>query len=199
MSDVLLWLALVVLVLGLLGGVALAVNAGRRNTNPDDWAAVLAGATVAACGIAVAIILAVIGLLIRWLGWAALMFALVGLGEARAEEACELGAFGCGHHEMHPQYQGWQNRRGESCCSGQDCRAIRARQDMTGAWWIYIPEFRGTDRDPWIPVPAEAEGPPDRYHDGHSHACTADPANWLRYSTGQPLPVYCFSPSGAKS
>ena len=108
---------------------------------------------------------------------------------------CEYGAFGCGHQENHQQYEGWKTPQGGSCCNGKDCRPIRAKQDMTGTWFIYVPELVGTSHDPWVPVPPAALQAPDKFQDGRSHACTADPANWARYIQFNPyLPVYCFSP-----
>ena len=104
--------------------------------------------------------------------------------KARAQD-CEMGAFGCQHQENHEQYKGWTDNRGGSCCSGEDCRPIRARHEERG-WQIYIPEMRR-----WIDVPQSALMPPDRFNDGRSHACTSKPNNPM-----MPEPkVYCFSPS----
>lgn len=102
---------------------------------------------------------------------------------ARAQD-CQPGAFGCGHHQGHDIYKGWKSGKGVSCCSGQDCRPIRAKQDVNGGWHIYIPEFRQ-----WWPVPASAMLPPDKFGDGRSHACTSDPLGPV-----VPLAVFCFTP-----
>lgn len=112
-----------------------------------------------------------------------------------SSQDCEVGSFGCGHEQMHPEYSDWKQKGSEaSCCHNTDCRPVRARATFDGVWQIYIPEFRR-----WVDVPASAMQEPDRFHDGRSHACTADPTNWLLYSRGAPLPVYCFSPTGTKS
>jgi hypothetical protein len=112
---------------------------------------------------------------------------------------CEYGQFGCGHHENHEEYLKWKTPQGGSCCNGKDCRPVRAKQDHTGAWLIYIPELKDTSHDPWVLVPPAALQSPDRFKDGRSHACTADPANWSRYFQYNPtLPVYCFSPAQVK-
>jgi hypothetical protein len=116
---------------------------------------------------------------------------------ARAEDGCEVGAFGCGHAEMHPQYQGWQNKNGGNCCSGEDCRPVRAMKDEDGYWRIFIPEFKGKSlgdwiRDGWVIVPQSQVDAQDRFHDGRSHACTSPIAG-----LAMPL-IYCFSPAQPK-
>lgn len=115
------------------------------------------------------------------------------LSGSLAAQDCEYGAFGCGHQENHEQYQGWKNGTGGSCCNGKDCRPVRARQEDTGEWSIWVPELRR-----WEKVPFYAVQAPDRFHDGRSHACTADPNNWRIIQTISPLPVYCFSPADPK-
>jgi hypothetical protein len=108
---------------------------------------------------------------------------------AKAQD-CELGAFGCGHAAQHEQYEGWQPKNGKgSCCSGEDCRPVRARAEWDGSWSVYIPEFHR-----WLPVPDYAVGEPDRFGDGRSHVCTSRPM--------PPSPtfhIFCFSPTGSKS
>lgn len=123
---------------------------------------------------------------------AAVLVGIV-LNRARAND-CELGAFGCGHQQQHEQYQGWKDKTGNGCCSGQDCRPVRARLTFEGGWQIFVPEYRA-----WVDVPAKAVGEPDRFKDGRSHACTAEPLNWRRVDPFKPLPVYCLSPTGSKS
>lgn len=128
------------------------------------------------------------------------MLVCMFVAASRAQD-CEVGSFGCGHEQMHEQYKDWNGRKlGPnglgglgSCCSGTDCRPVRARQDMAGNWQIWIPELHR-----WADVPESAMNEPDRFHDGRSHACTADPLNWSRYGTS-PLPIYCFSPAEQKS
>jgi len=102
---------------------------------------------------------------------------------------CELGSFGCLHHEHHGRYKDWQRKGGKgSCCSDEDCRPVRARLEDDG-WVVWIPEFGR-----WIPVPDFAVGEPDRFGDGRSHVCSSKPI------PGMPsLHIYCFSPTGSKS
>lgn len=131
-------------------------------------------------------------------GTIAFLFVLVILlgavvTKAKAED-CEYGAFGCGHQFGHDQYQGWTDKAGASCCSGQDCRPVRARTTFDGDWQIWIPELRR-----WVDVPAKALTAYDRFMDGRSHACTPNPLNWQKIQPSTPLPVYCFSPTGSKS
>lgn len=110
------------------------------------------------------------------------------LASARAQ-ACEFGAFGCGHGEQHHEYKDWRMRNGASCCSGEDCRPVRAILEDDGTWSVYIPEFRR-----WVPVPAYAVGDPDRFGDGRNHVCSSKPV------VGMPgFHIYCFSPTGSKS
>lgn len=54
----------------------------------------------------------------------------------RAQD-CEMGAFGCGHQEQHQHYEGWKDGTGNGCCSGQDCRPVRARLTFDGGWQIF--------------------------------------------------------------
>lgn len=121
------------------------------------------------------------------------LLAIVAFAPKARSEDCPVGAFGCGHAEQHEQYSAWRNKDGGSCCSGTDCRPVRARTTMDGTWQIWIPEWHE-----WADVPARAMNEPDKFKDGRSHGCTADPNNWRRYST-DPLPIYCFSPTGTKS
>jgi hypothetical protein len=145
--------------------------------------------------------------------WAAVVLAIIaaicllvvscgitGLAWAGSGEGCEYGAFGCGHAENHELYKNWNERpifrngvpagRG-SCCSGQDCRPVRANQDVNGNWKIWIPEWRD-----WVKVPPAAVGVHDRFHDGRSHACTSTP---YPDRPGKYLVIYCFSPAEQKS
>lgn len=111
------------------------------------------------------------------------------VGRASAQD-CETGAFGCGHHQNHDQYKDWRRPGGEgSCCSGEDCRPVRARPDGFGGWDIYIPEFRR-----WKAVPPAVIMKPDYFKDGRSHACTGNPKTW----GFEDLPIYCFTPSEVK-
>lgn len=126
--------------------------------------------------------------------WAALAMIFLGLlcllAYAALAQDCEVGTFGCNHHENHDAYKGWTNRQGGSCCNGKDCRPVRAKQDLDGNWLIYIPELKT-----WLQVPPQALLPPDKLKDGRSHACTSLPGNPM-----MPVPViYCFSPTGSKS
>lgn len=105
------------------------------------------------------------------------------------EQPCELGSFGCGHQEQHRGYEGWRTRNGASCCSGEDCRPVRARPEDDGTWSVWIPEFRR-----WLPVPAHVVGPPDRFGDGRSHLCSTKPIPGLSV-----FHIHCFSPTGSKS
>lgn len=117
-------------------------------------------------------------------------------GGSYAQDDCVAGSFGCGHAQMHPQYKDWQQKNGGSCCNNQDCRPIRAKQDWNGNWEIYIPEAKT-----WIPVPQNALQQPDLFHDGRSHACTANPASYVGdsgYGGIYSLPIYCFSPAQLK-
>ena len=104
--------------------------------------------------------------------------------EARGQD-CAPGAFGCNHHQGHDQYKQWKSRNGGSCCSGHDCRPVRAKQDINGDWWAYIPEYRQ-----WIIIPASAMLPPDKLGDGRSHLCSSDPLD----SRLPFLAIYCFTP-----
>jgi hypothetical protein len=119
---------------------------------------------------------------------------------ARAEEDCELGAFGCEHEQNHGQYKGWTDKDGTSCCNGQDCRPVRAQKNDEGYWEIYIPELKGMSQPPnlrrgWVRIPRSMVYAPDRFHDGRSHACTSRPGNPL-----MPVPIiYCFTPAQPKS
>lgn len=127
---------------------------------------------------------------------AALLFAIVLIvgaaisamhNRARAQD-CEVGAFGCGHQKQHHQYEGWRTKTNGSCCSGEDCRPVRARLEDDG-WSVWIPEFGR-----WVPVPAFAVGEPDRFGDGRSHVCSSRPV------IGLPVfHIFCFSPTGSKS
>ena len=127
-------------------------------------------------------------------------FGIAGLAWAGDGDGCEYGAFGCGHAENHDLYKNWNERpiyrngvpagRG-SCCNGQDCRPVRANQDVNGNWKIWIPEWRD-----WVKVPPAAVGAPDRFHDGRSHACTSTP---YPHRPGKYLVIYCFSPAEQKS
>ena len=118
---------------------------------------------------------------------------------ARAEEGCELGAFGCEHEQNHDQYKGWTDMDGVSCCNGQDCRPVRAQKNDDGYWEIYVPELKGMSQPPnlrlgWVRVPQNMVNAPDRFHDGRSHACTSRPGNPLL-----PVPIiYCFTPAQPK-
>ncbi len=112
-------------------------------------------------------------------------------GRVSAQPAdCVVGAYGCGHEENHDQYKDWKQEGGMSCCSGEDCRPVRAKQDADGNWLIWIPELRR-----WDPVPADAMQEPDRFHDGRSHACTSKPTNPM---AGGRVWIYCFSPAQTK-
>ena len=123
-------------------------------------------------------------------------FLAAGLAAAR-DDACDYGAFGCGHAQYHELYKNWNARPvpGSSgkgnCCNGQDCRPVRADQDATGNWSIWIPEWHD-----WVKVPPAAVDTPDRFHDGRSHACTSTP---YRDRPGKYLVIYCFSPAQQKS
>lgn len=101
---------------------------------------------------------------------------------------CETGAFDCGHHENHDQYIDWKTPTGGSCCSGQDCRPVRARATDDG-WEIYVPEYRR-----WKLVPREKVNTPDLFKDGRSHVCTGNPSYW----GFDELPIYCFTPAQIK-
>ncbi len=109
---------------------------------------------------------------------------------AQPADDCVVGAYGCGHEENHDQYKDWKQEGGMSCCSGEDCRPVRAKQDADGNWLIWIPELRR-----WDPVPADAMQEPDRFHDGRSHACTSKPTNPM---AGGRVWIYCFSPAQTK-
>lgn len=105
-------------------------------------------------------------------------------------QECEYGAFGCGHDEQHDQYQGWKPTTGKgSCCNGDDCRPVKARNEDDGSWSVWIPEFRR-----WVPVPAFAVGEPDRFGDGRSHVCSTKPIPAIPV-----FHIFCFSPTGSKS
>lgn len=121
-------------------------------------------------------------------GIALLMGAAIAIKKGRAAD-CEYGAFGCGHHENHLQYEGWKTKTNGSCCNGDDCRPVRARPEDDGTWSVWIPEFRQ-----WIGVPSYAVGEPDRFGDGRSHVCSSRPV------VGLPVfQIFCFSPTGSKS
>lgn len=117
--------------------------------------------------------------------------AVIMLRDNRAHgQDCELGAWGCQHHENHGEYQGWRAKNGGGCCNGEDCRPVRARPDGDGGWSIWVPEFRE-----WLPVPDYAVGAPDKFKDGRSHACTSKPGK----SWPSAFHIFCFSGTGSKS
>ena len=101
-------------------------------------------------------------------------------GRALAQD--HTGEHGVGHAEMHDIYKDWREPTapGVSCCSNQDCRPTRAKQDAEGNWLAW-------DGHKWLRVPHETLLPPDLAHDGRSHLCE---------NSGY---VYCFSPAEPKS
>ncbi len=115
----------------------------------------------------------------------ATLLALTALCATSQAQDCEYGTFGCGHHENHDAYKQWFSPKGASCCSGEDCRPVRARQRIDGDWEIWIPEVRM-----WLLVAPDKLDAPDKFKDGRSHACTSKPGNSM-----MPIPIiYCFSP-----
>src|SRR6266545_4452511 len=98
------------------------------------------------------------GHLAMWFLAALAIGAAVAMCQPAHGQDCEFGAFGCGHQEQHQQYESWKDKTGNGCCSGQDCRPVRARQTFEGGWQIYVPEYRS-----WADVPAKAVGEPDRF------------------------------------
>jgi hypothetical protein len=116
---------------------------------------------------------------------------VAGMLASKASAAdCEVGAFGCGHHELHDKYKEWQRPDvGGSCCNNMDCRAVRARPDGDGGWEIYLPEYRR-----WKAVPRKVTMKPDMFKDGRSHVCTGHPGSW----SFEELPIYCFTPAEVK-
>jgi hypothetical protein len=53
------------------------------------------------------------------LSWALVASVGVVCGLARAEEGCELGAFGCQHEQNHDQYEGWTDMDGCLAATGR--------------------------------------------------------------------------------
>lgn len=95
---------------------------------------------------------------------------------------------------MHDRYRGWTAPYSiKDCCGHQDCRPILSRfNDRIGLYQIWIPEFGR-----WENVPPEVVDKPDKFGDGHAHACTSPPS--LVMNSYNPLfYVFCFSPTGSK-
>src|SRR5215813_13105363 len=83
----------------------------------------------------------------------------------------------------HDIYSGWKTDNGASCCSGSDCRPVRALQDYDGSWVALV--------DGWL-----VQIPPSQLlkipsPDGRSHWCGAKINDkWV---------TFCFVPGELRS
>jgi hypothetical protein len=97
----------------------------------------------------------------------------------------QSGNWGDGHHENHDWYRTLKDRRGLSCCNGDeshgDCRPVQAKLDQNGAWQAFI-------GGAWKLVPPEAVLDPNVNRQPlHAHVC----------ATRETDHIYCFVPGGA--